>query len=135
MLGGDLYEHIKIIFLHCPIRPLKPAETALVYNSVFFIFHFHSCRFHHSATCFQCRPVARVHIHMPRPQALRTMIRIAISYHFKPALPAGKIFDGAFELGGHKKWRLGAGSFFLNFDSSPLIKIQNGNLRYSLVRA
>lgn len=42
-------------------------------------------------------PVARVHIHMLAPQALRTMVCVAVALHLCAALLAGEVFSCASE--------------------------------------
>lgn len=57
--------------------------------------HTHSYRLHHRST-FR-RPITRIPIDMPTPQAVRAVIRIPITNDGFPAMPAGEIFPVSHE--------------------------------------
>ena len=95
---------IKVVTLRCLIPLFKTAREATMENGVFSAFNFHAHGLHEPLAGRLA--IARIHVNMFAPKALRTMVGVTAPLHKGTAPFAGEVLLGALEFFCHHGFRL-----------------------------
>ena len=97
LVFSDVKQGLTTIPFRNSIRPLVAAFYAAIQDPLFARLILIPNRLHHAITSRE--PIARVNVDMFAPEALRTMVRVAIAPHFITTMLTDKILFCANEHG------------------------------------
>ena len=100
MAGGELEEDLKIVLRAGFVTLFVPTVLATVADGVFPALDVYRDGFHEPLA--HSRTVTGVYIDMLAPQALWTMVGVAIAHDGGTAVSAGKVFGISYKSGRHR---------------------------------
>jgi NAD(P)-dependent dehydrogenase (short-subunit alcohol dehydrogenase family) len=100
----ELQDDLEIIVRRHLVPLLKTARDATMENNIFSAFKFHTHGFHKSLACRLA--IFRIHVNVPAPQILRTMVCVAVSAYKETAPFANEILFDTLEFLYHHGFRL-----------------------------